>query len=143
MKLLLTVAVALGLAVHAPARADAGADAAKAYALDTAGSTTRLSVGEKGKLLIAIKPLVAGWKVHPEAPLKITFQAPKDLGLARASLGRADAEGAKGEVMRFENAFSPTAAGSHQVVARVDFFICSDLACVKQTRNVSFPLDVS
>jgi hypothetical protein len=130
-------------ALAAPAvAADPGAEADRAYALDTTASTTSVKAGQPGKLVVVIRPTAAGWHVHPQAPLKIRFEAPAALKLGKSELGRHDAVDAQAGAPRFETAFVASAPGAQQAKANVDFFICSDQACVKQTRTVPIPVTV-
>ncbi len=129
------------LSVSVPA-ADPAAEAATAYALDTGASTKSVKVGESGRLVLVIRPKAPTWHVHPQAPLKIRFEAPVALKIEKAELVRRDALDPKAEEPRFETAFVAGAAGSQEAKALVDFFICSDAACVKQTRTVVIPVSV-
>ena len=141
----MTRALALGLALlAAPALAaeDPGSAAAQAYTLDTTPSTTSAKVGEPGKLVVVIKPKAPSWHVHPQAPLKIRFDAPPALKLEKTDLGRRDAVDPKAEEPRFEAPFVAAAAGAQQAKANVDFFICSDTACVKQSRMLTIAVNV-
>ena len=122
---------------------DPGADAAKAYTLDTSASTASAKVGESGKLVLGIRLTAPGWHVHPQAPLKIRFEGPESMKIEKAVLARRDAVDPKAEEPRFESAFVASAAGSQDAKALVDFFICSDTACVKQTRTVAIPVSVN
>ena len=122
--------------------ADPSAEAANAYTLDTGASTRSLKVGEPGKLVLVIRPKAPTWHVHPQAPLKIRFDAPAALKIDKAELGRKDAVDPKAEEPRFETAFVAAAAGSQDAKAIADFFICSDAACVKQTKTVAIPVSV-
>ena len=134
---------ALGALLAGPAQgADPAAEAATAYVLDTASSTRTVGVGESGKLVLVIRPKVPTWHVHPQAPLKIRFEVPPGLKIEKAELARRDALDPKAEEPRFETAFVAAAAGSQEAKAIVDFFICSDAACVKQTRTVAIPVSV-
>ncbi len=130
------------LAAAALPGADPGAEAAKAYSLDTAASTVSLGVGEPGKLVLAIRLKAPGWHVHPQAPLKLRFDAPAGLKVEKAEFARRDALDPKAEEPRFEAAFVAAAAGPQEARATLDFFICSDTACVKQTRTVTIPVTV-
>jgi hypothetical protein len=137
----LALAAAL-LAAPALAAEDPAAAAAQAYTFDTSPSTATAKVGEPGKLVLVIKPKAPTWHVHPQAPLKIRFEAPPALKLEKAELGRKDAVDPKAESPRFEAPFVASAAGAQQAKAAVDFFICSDAACVKQSRTVAIAVDV-
>jgi len=129
--------------VAAPVRAaDPGAEAARAYMVETGASTSAVKVGEPGKLVVVIKPIAPGWHVHPQAPLKIRFDAPAALKLDKVELSRRDVVDAKAAEPRFETGFVASQAGAQDAKASVDFFICSDTACVKQVKNVSIPVTV-
>lgn len=127
---------ALALAAAPLARGDdPAAEAARSYRIETAGTTTEVKAGGKGSLVLTIVP-VGKVHVHPQAPLKITL-ASKGLSLEKTSLGHKDAVDPKAEGPRFEVPFVAGAAGKHDATAKLDFFICSDQWCVKQTRDVT------
>ncbi len=140
--LILPFFLALAAAPAAGVRAaEAGADAAQSYRLDTEGTTRQLPAGGAGKLVVAIVP-AKGTHVHPAAPLKITLSATPGLKLSREQLGHADAVDPKAEGPRFEVPFTATAAGAQEARAKVDFFICSETWCVKQSRDLSVSVAV-
>lgn len=120
--------------------ADPAAEAANSYRIETQGTTPELKAGGKGTLVLAIVP-VAKVHVHPQAPLKITLEA-QGLTLEKTSLGHKDAVDPKAEAPRFEVPFAAAAAGKREAKAKLDFFICSDQWCVKQTRDVTVAVNV-
>lgn len=130
------VAAALLAAAPAVLAADASADAAKSYRVETAGSTEKVRVGQQGLLVLSIVPVE---KIHvdPRAPLKITLEASPGLKLSKSSLGKADPVDPKAEGRRFEVPFVAEKAGKHEARAKLDFFVCSDQWCVKQVRDVT------
>jgi hypothetical protein len=136
------VLVALALLVAAPRgrAADPAAEAAKSYRIDTLGSTADVKTGAKGTLVLAIVP-IEKVHVHPQAPLKVTIEAP-GLTLEKTSLGHKDAVDPKAEGPRFEIPFVAAAAGKQDAKAKLDFFVCSDQWCVKQTRDVTVSVNV-
>jgi hypothetical protein len=136
----LLAALALLVAASMVRAADFAAEAAKSYRIDTQGSTVEVKAGGKGTLVLAIVP-VEKVHVHPQAPLKITLEAP-GLTLEKTSLGHKDAVDPKSEGPRFEIPFVAAAAGRQDAKAKVDFFICSDQWCVKQTRDVTVAVNV-
>lgn len=121
--------------------ADASAEAARSYRIETTGSTQQVKAGEQGTLVLSIVP-VDKVHVHPQAPLKITLEATPGLKLAKTSLGKADPVDPKADGRRFEVPFVAAAAGKQEARAKVDFFICSDQWCVKQVKDVTFAVDV-
>ncbi|HEU4384262.1 MAG TPA: hypothetical protein VFR85_12270 [Anaeromyxobacteraceae bacterium] len=135
-------AVAAVLAAGPSRAADAGEEAARSYRLDTAGTTQNLKIGQKGKLVLSIEPLQPRVHIHPQAPLKIRLSSSPGLKLDKAELVHRDAADPKAEGRRFEVPFAAAAAGKQEARADLDFFICSDTWCVKQVRQVIFPVDV-
>jgi hypothetical protein len=119
----------------------AESDPAKGYTIETGGSTTAILRGEAGKLSYEIRAR-GGWHVDPRTPLKIDLSAPAGLELAKTKLGKKDAVDPKAESPRFEAPFTATAAGTHETKAKLDFFVCSAEACVKQVREVTVAVQV-
>ncbi len=140
MPRVLTAVAALALLLGT-ARADSAADASRGYTLEATASPSAVKVGQAGKLAIEIRPKAPTWHVHPQAPLKVQLDAPAGLKIDRRELGRKDVADAKAEAPRFETPFVATAAGPQSVHAKVDFFLCSDTACVKQVKDVSTVVD--
>jgi len=121
--------------------ADVGAEAARSYRIETEGSTRQLASGATGKLVLAIVPR-DGTHVHPAAPLKITLSGTPGLKLSREVLGHQDAVDPGAEGPRFEVPFTAARAGAQEARARLDFFICSEQWCVKQSRDVTVAINV-
>lgn len=142
IRLALSALSALALAAGPARAADPGEEAARSYRVETAGTTRGLKVGERGKLVLFIEPLQPKVHIHPQAPLKIKLTAPAGLKLDKAELGHQDAADPKADGRRFEVPFTAAAAGKQEARADLDFFICSDTWCVKQVRQVAFPVDV-
>jgi hypothetical protein len=146
--MLRAVATCALLLLAAPARAagdDAGAAAAQSYTIETGDSSRKVKVGQSGKLVLAIQPKDRS-KVHvdPRAPLKIRVEPSAGLQVEKTQLGKKDAvTGGPAEAPRFEVAFTATAAGRQEAKANLDFFVCSDTWCVKQTRSVTIPVEVN
>jgi hypothetical protein len=137
----LALAVAALLAAPAARAGDPSAEAAQSYRIETAGSTQQLAPGARGTLVLSIVP-VGKVHVHPQAPLKITLDATPGLKLEKTSLGKADPVDPKADGRRFEVPFVASAAGKQEARAKLDFFICSDQWCVKQVKDVTFPVEV-
>ena len=116
-------------------------DASKGYTLDTSGSTSSLARGEKGSIAIVIRAQ-NGWHWDSRTPLKVELSAPAGLELPRKTLGKKDLADPKAESPRIQAPFTAVAAGRHEVAAKLDFFVCSAEACVKQVRQVTVPVAV-
>ncbi len=121
---------------------DNASSAAQGYTVEPVTPPSAVTVGSAGKLGVVIKPRAPTWHVHPQAPLKVRFSAPAGLKVERSELSRKDAVDPRADAPRFETAFVATAPGAREVQASVDFFICSDTACVKQVKSVLIPIDV-
>jgi hypothetical protein len=141
MSMLRTLAAAALLAAAPLALAEAVADAARSYRIETTGTTQDLRVGQKGTLVLSIVPIE---KIHvdPRAPLKVTLEATPGVRLERTSLGKGDPVDPEADGRRFEVPFVAEKAGRHQAKAKLDFYVCSDQWCVKQVRDVTVSLDV-
>jgi len=137
----LSIALAALVAGERARATDVGGDAAKSYRIETEGTTRQLANGASGKLVLAIVPL-NGTHVHPQAPLKIALSGTPGLKLSKDVLGHQDAIDPKAEGPRFEVPFTAAQPGPQVARAKVDFFICSDQWCVKQSRDVAVPVDV-
>ena len=137
---MLALLLAVGLAPSARAD-DAGAEAARSYRIETAGSTQQVKPGGAGVLVLSIVPL-NGTHVHPQAPLKIALEASPGLALSKTRLGHKDATRPGAEGPRFEVPFTAAKAGREEARAKVDFFICSDRWCVKQVQDVTLAVEV-
>jgi hypothetical protein len=136
-----TLATALLALAAAPvALADASADAAKSYRIETAGTTEKVQVGKPGLLVLSIVPIE---KIHvdPRAPLKIALDGTPGLKLSKTALGKTDPVDPKADGRRFEVPFVVETAGKHEAKAKLDFFVCSDQWCVKQVRDVTVAVE--
>ncbi len=108
------------------------------YEVSTEGSTARLKAGESGRLVIAITSKNGG-HISEDAPLKIELSS-RQSTLAKNRLTRADSV-VKGDP-RFEVGFTPTAQGPTSVEANLTFFVCSEKQCTRQTKSLSFAVEV-
>jgi hypothetical protein len=115
--LLLALTVAAGPDPHALAR------------IAAAAAPAEVKAGASGKLVIDIRATgTADTPSHLElnAPTKVTLVAPSGLELSKDKLAKADAVTWDRKHVRFEVPFTATAAGSHEVSARVEFAVCGE-----------------
>ena len=118
----------------------------KYYEVMTTGSTTRLKAGETGKIVISIK-VKNGAHVSDEAPLKIELSS-RESSISKQKLTLADSLNPKKEGEKdypdpkFEVPFTPATQGPTSVEAKMTFFICTEKLCSRQTRQLSFPVEV-
>ena len=121
-------------------------DVAALYDVSADGSSQKLKVGEKGKLVIAFHTK-AGSHISGEAPLKIELTA-KDAKLEKEKLTLADSvtrkEAGKEYVdPKFEVPFVVAAAGKASLEAKMTFFICTDKVCARQQKTLSVPVEAN
>jgi hypothetical protein len=134
------------LLVIAAVPAWAETEVASFYEVTTDGTSTKLKAGDTGKVVISIKAK-NGAHVSDEAPLKIELSS-KQGKLGKEKLTLADSLNPKkeGETNypdpRFEVPFTPSAHGASSVEAKMTFFICTEKQCARQTKNLSFPVEV-
>ena len=136
------VATAL-LAFATAARAEAGAEAAKSYRIETEGTTVAVSVGKPGLLVLSIVPAAEKVHVDARAPLKVSLEGTPGLKLSKTALGKTDPVDAKASGRRFEVPFVAESKGKHEARAKLDFFVCSDQWCVKQVRDVTVAIQAN
>lgn len=125
-------------------------DVTKLYEVTTDGSSSRITAGEKGKLVLAIRSK-DGSHISDEAPLKIQLSG-KGVTPEKATLAYKDqvskkADGQKyADPVVFEVPFSAdpaaTAPGAATLQAKMTFFVCTDQICARQQKTVSVPVQV-
>jgi hypothetical protein len=149
LRRLLPTLCALGALAPAAALAGDDVDVTKLYEVTTEGSSTRVTSGEKGKLVLAIKSK-DGAHISDEAPLKIQVGG-KGVTPEKTSLTYKDQVSKKAEGQKypdpvvFEVPFraDPAAAvPAATVEAKLTFFVCTDQICARQQKTVSLPVQV-
>lgn len=120
-------------------------DVTQMYDLTTDGSSAKVKVGEKGKVVLEIKAK-SGAHISDEAPLRIELKATgakveKDKLVYKDSVG-AKKTGQDYADPRFEVPFSADTAGKASIEAKMKFFVCTDKVCAPQTKTVTIPVDV-
>jgi len=135
--------LALGCLVVAPAfaEADAHADAAKAYKIETSQAPLKVKKGEKGQAKVTVVPR-SDAHVSPEAPLSVTISAGPALELPKQKLGRTDAKATEAKGVEFDLPFVGKQAGKDELKAQVTFFICTEKLCERQKREVALAVVV-
>jgi hypothetical protein len=124
-----------------------GPDIASMYEVSTAGTTTKMKAGEKGKVVISIAAK-NGAHVSDEAPLRIELSS-KESKLDQEKITLADSLNKKAKDAkdypnpRFEVGFTPSTQGKTSVDARMTFFICTESLCSRQTKKLSLPVEVN
>jgi hypothetical protein len=129
------------VAAPAFAEADAHADAAKAYQIETSQAPLKVKRGEKGQAKVTVVPR-SDAHVSPEAPLSVTVSAGPGLELPKQKLGRPDAKATDAKGVEFEVPFVGKQAGKDELKAQVTFFICTEKLCERQKREVALAVVV-
>src|SRR5262249_5535103 len=115
------------------------------YELDTAGTSQKVKVGEKGKVVIEIRAK-SGAHISDEAPLKIELKG-TGAKVEKDKLGYKDSVGQKRNGAeypdpRFEVPFSAASAGKASIEAKMKFFVCTEKVCSPQQKTITLPVDV-
>jgi hypothetical protein len=114
--------------------------ATKNYTIDTSGTSQQVQPGKQGTLRLHIKA-AEGYKVSPEAPLKIALTG-DGVDLTKTKLGHDDAKDKKSEAPEFNVAFSSASAGDKKIVVDASFFVCNEKICERKTEKLSVPVSV-
>jgi hypothetical protein len=135
------LAVAFALVLPAFAQADVGAEAAKAYRIETSQSPLKIKKGATGQAKVTVVPR-SDAHVSPDAPLSMTVSAGPVVELPKQKLGRPDAKATDAKGVEFDVPFVGRQAGKDELKAQVTFFICTEKLCERQKRDVSLAVVV-
>src|SRR5438552_2290259 len=102
------------------------------YELDVSGTDAKIKAGSDGKFSLVIKPKNA-MKVHPEAPLEVTFKDPKGVKPGKLKLGRNDVVDKASKAPEVRTTLHADKAGAYTVEASVSFFLCTDAWCQRMS----------
>jgi hypothetical protein len=136
-----TLVAACLVALPALAQADAHADAAKAYKIETSQGPLKIKKGETGQARVTVVPR-SDAHVSPDAPVSVTVSAGPALELPKQKLGRPDAKATVAKGVQFDVPFVGKQAGNDELKAQVTFFICTEKLCERQKREVALAVVV-
>jgi len=136
-----TLVAACLVALPALAQADAHADAAKAYKIETSQGPLKVKKGETGQARVTVVPR-SDAHVSPDAPLTVTVSSGPALELPKPKLGRPDAKATPAKGVEFDVPFVGKQAGKDELKAQVTFFICTEKLCERQKREVALAVVV-
>lgn len=132
------VALALGAATTATL---AGAKKKKLYQVKSHALGT-VKNGASASVRFDIVP-GKGAKVHPKAPFKCRVSGSTTaVAPLKAKLGKKDLTWGKKRVVTVTAPFKAQQAGTHQLKANCDFFICTKSICARRTEKVQFEVKV-
>jgi hypothetical protein len=111
------------------------------YSLATTGSATTLKVGADGPFLLMITPK-NGKKVHPDAPLEISFADNALLKPAKQKLGRGDLKEKSAKEPQVSTTLRALKPGTTSLEVTVSFFLCTDAWCQRMSDRLLVPVTV-
>jgi hypothetical protein len=111
------------------------------YELDTSGTVQKIKAGETGAFSLVLKPK-NGKKIHPDAPLEVTFKNNAGVKPAKQKLGRGDVADKASKSPEIKTTLTGEKAGSHTLEANISFFICTDAWCQRMTDRIQVPITV-
>ncbi|MFN0062999.1 MAG: hypothetical protein ACKVPX_10860 [Myxococcaceae bacterium] len=119
---------------------DANVDPSSLYTI--AGEVRPASFAPRGTgaLTVRIAPR-AGSHVSPDSPLKISLSG-QNVTLTKAELSRADVRPGTDGTTAFEVGVM-AGATSGRVKANIVFFICTEILCARQVRDLEIPVPVN
>lgn len=136
MKLALALFASLALT-----SATDGAPKQKKYDIDVSKTTTQVKTGTDGLLHLLIQAK-KGYKVSPDAPLKIKLAA-DGLKLHKTKLGHKDAKDAKATSPEFGVRFAAAEAGKRKIDVDATFFVCDANICERKTEKLTVAVNVA
>ena len=95
-----------------------------------------LHAGQAGTVSIALSAK-GDFHVNQEYPIRVTFHPEAGVTLAKPELARADAAEFAEKKARFDESVTVAVAGTHKLVAEVDFAVCSASNCMPDHRSLS------
>lgn len=101
----------------------------------TGTATGPFAVGTASSFEIRLTPR-GEYHVNREYPWSVTVTPPAAVTVPTTTFDAGTATEMTDTVARFVVPFTPTAAGTHDVTAAVDFGVCREEACVFEMRNV-------
>jgi hypothetical protein len=117
----------------------AALDAASAYKIDAQPSKAKR--GSPATAHVEVVP-VEGAHVSPDAPISFNVKSGTLLKMDKAKLGRADARETAKKGVAFDVPFTAASAGSEDLKGTLNFFICTDTLCEKQSKEIVLPVTV-
>lgn len=99
-------------------------------------------MGKLAQFSVSLVP-AEGWKVNQEYPMSVEIESPEGLGVMTAKMGKGDAAAFDTHQARFDIPFTPAAVGEHEIVATVNFAVCTAETCVPDQRKLAVAVHVA
>jgi hypothetical protein len=117
----------------------AALDAASAYKIEAQPSKAKHGAAAKAR--IEVVP-VKGAHVSPDAPISLTVTSGAFSKVEKEKLGRGEARPTDKQGVFFDVPFTAAQAGKDELHAKLNFFICTESLCEKQSRDITLALEV-
>jgi hypothetical protein len=117
----------------------AALDASSAYKIEALPSKAKSGAVSKARLEVVP---VQGAHVSPDAPISLTVQSGAFSKVEKEKFGRAESKATEKQGVAFEVPFTAAKAGKDELHAKLNFFICTETLCEKQSRDVTLALEV-
>jgi hypothetical protein len=117
----------------------AALDAASAYKIDAQPSKARHGAPATARLEVVP---AEGAHVSPDAPISLTVHSGTLAKVAKEKLGRGEAKPTDKHGVFFEVPFTAAQAGKDELQATLNFFICTETLCEKQSRQIALAVEV-
>ena len=112
----------------------------KNYTIDLSQTTKEVKPGQNGTLYLQIVP-ADGFKVSPDAPLKINLAA-QGLKLHKTQLGHEDAKDKKSISPEFGVRFAASEQGDKSIDVDATFFVCDEKICERKQEKLTVAINV-
>lgn len=106
-----------------------------------AAQTGSYTPGSEGHFQIVLEPR-GDYHVNQEYPLRVELSGPAAIAFPSEVLTVEDATEFGEPRARFEVSFTPEAEGQHEILADVNFAVCTPEACMPESRRLALVLDV-
>jgi hypothetical protein len=117
----------------------AALDAASAWKLSA--EPLRVKHGVPGAAHVEVVP-APGAHVSPDAPISFKVKAGTLLKVDKLTLGRAEAKETQKKGVAFDIPLSAANSGTEELRGTLNFFICTDTLCERQTKEIVLPVIV-
>jgi hypothetical protein len=117
----------------------AALEASSAYKIEA--QATKSKHGSPATARVEVVPN-AGAHVSPDAPISLTVHSGTFAKVSKEKLGRTDAKPTDKHGVEFDVPFTADQAGKDALHGTLNFFICTDTLCEKQSREVTLALEV-
>ncbi len=115
----------------------------KTYVAELSSSAdATLSVGDKAKLLVTIRPQ-NGWHMNHEFPTSVTLAESEAMAPEKSRVEKKDAKRFDDDGADFELPVSVEKGGTHDALADLSFAVCTEQTCLPEKIKLALSLEVA